>query len=53
MPIWYVNPGQAPRSNASRGVIGRDGKLQQSWFPANVVPALKIKGFNFSGKTEF
>jgi PmbA protein len=35
-------------------MISKDAKLQISdWFGASVVPALKIKGFNFSGKTEF
>jgi PmbA protein len=35
-------------------MISRQAKLQFSgWLGASVVPALKIKGFNFSGKTEF
>jgi predicted Zn-dependent protease len=35
-------------------MISRDAKLQISdWFGATVVPSLKIKGLNFSGKTEF
>ena len=39
-------------SNAE--MISREAKVQMSpWMGANVVPAVKIKGFNFSGKTEF
>ena len=35
-------------------MISKEAKLQISdWFGASVLPALKIKGFNFSGKTEF
>jgi PmbA protein len=35
-------------------MISKDTKLQISdWFGASVVPALKIKNLNFSGKTEF
>jgi PmbA protein len=35
-------------------MISRETKLQlSSWMGASVVPALKIKGFNFSGKTDF
>jgi len=35
-------------------MISKEAKLQLSyWYGANVVPALKIKDFNFSGKTEF
>jgi predicted Zn-dependent protease len=35
-------------------MISRDAKLNIStWHGASLVPALKIKGFNFSGKTEF
>jgi PmbA protein len=35
-------------------MISKEAKLQISdWFGASVVPSLKIKGFNFSGKTEF
>jgi PmbA protein len=35
-------------------MISRQAKLNiSSWQGAAVVPALKIKGFNFSGKTEF
>jgi PmbA protein len=35
-------------------MISKEAKLQlSSWMGASVVPALKIKGFNFSGKTEF
>jgi predicted Zn-dependent protease len=39
-------------SNAE--MISREAKLNIStWQGAAVVPAMKIKGFNFSGKTEF
>ncbi len=35
-------------------LISKDAKLMIStWQGADVVPAMKIKGFNFSGKTEF
>jgi predicted Zn-dependent protease len=35
-------------------MISKEAKLQvSSWMGASMVPALKIKGFNFSGKTEF
>ena len=35
-------------------MISRDASLFLSdWLGGNVLPALKIKGFNFSGKTEF
>jgi predicted Zn-dependent protease len=35
-------------------MIGAESKLMLSdWFGASVLPALKIKGLNFSGKTEF
>ena len=35
-------------------MISKEAKLQvSSWMGASIVPALKIKGFNFSGKTEF
>jgi predicted Zn-dependent protease len=35
-------------------MISKDAKLQISdWLGASVIPAIKIKGFNFSGKTEF
>ncbi len=35
-------------------MISKDAKLLISdWFGASVVPAIKIKGFNFSGKTKF
>ncbi len=35
-------------------MISKEAKLNIStWHGASVVPALKIKGFNFSGKTEF
>jgi PmbA protein len=35
-------------------MISKEAKLQVSdWFGASVLPSLKIKGFNFSGKTEF
>ena len=35
-------------------MISKKAKLQTSdWFGASVVPALKIRGLNFSGKTEF
>jgi predicted Zn-dependent protease len=35
-------------------MISKDSSLFLSdWFGGNVLPALKIKGFNFSGKTEF
>jgi predicted Zn-dependent protease len=35
-------------------MISKDASLFVSdWFGGNVLPALKIKGFNFSGKTEF
>ena len=35
-------------------MISKEPKLQLSyWYGANVVPALKIKDLNFSGKTEF
>jgi PmbA protein len=35
-------------------MITKDAKLHASdWWGADVLPGLKIKGFNFSGKTEF
>ena len=35
-------------------MISSEAKVQMSsWMGANVLPAVKIKGFNFSGKTEF
>jgi PmbA protein len=35
-------------------MISKTAKLQvSSWMGASMVPAVKIKGFNFSGKTEF
>jgi predicted Zn-dependent protease len=35
-------------------MISKEAKLQISdWFGASVIPAVKIKNFNFSGKTEF
>jgi len=35
-------------------MISKEAKLQvSSWMGASMVPALKIKDFNFSGKTEF
>jgi hypothetical protein len=35
-------------------MISKEAKLQvSSWMGASMVPTLKIKDFNFSGKTEF
>lgn len=42
-----------PEAFCNIQMIGKDAKIQDSWFEGNVVPALKIKDFNFTGVTEF
>jgi predicted Zn-dependent protease len=42
-----------PEAFCNIQMIGKDVKIQDSWFLGNVVPALKIKDFNFTGVTQF
>lgn len=42
-----------PEAFSNIEMISRNWKVQDSWIEGNVVPALKIKDFNFTGGTEF